>query len=143
MEKIIVPKFEALGGKIEFVTGSPASSFAKLVAGRGRAPFDVMEVLDAQVGDFAQVDYLQPINLDLIPNKTNIQPFQYNNTYVGSWFTQEVICYNTEKFSELGLSAPKTYADLAAPALQDKVSLPDINSGAGLANFGGVIFAAG
>ena len=72
MEKVIVPKFEALGGKIEFVTGSPASSFAKLVAGRGRAPFDVMEVLDAQVGDFAQVDYLQPINLDLIPNKKNI-----------------------------------------------------------------------
>ena len=33
MEKVIVPKFEALGGKIEFVTGSPASSFAKLVAG--------------------------------------------------------------------------------------------------------------
>ena len=31
----------------------------------------------------------------------------------------------------------------AAPELQDKVSLPDINSGAGLANFGGVIYAAG
>jgi putative spermidine/putrescine transport system substrate-binding protein len=143
MEKVIVPKFEALGGKIEFVTGSPAASFAKLVAGRGRAPFDVMEILDAQVGDFAQVDYLQPINLDLIPNKSNLQPFQYNASYVGSWFTQEVICYNTEKFSELGIPAPKTYADLALPALQDKVSLPDINSGAGLANFGGVIFAAG
>ena len=91
MEKIIVPKFEALGGKIEFVTGSPAANFAKLVAGRGRAPFDVMEVLDAQVGDFAQVDYLQPINLDLIPNKVNLQPFQYNTTYVGSWNTQEII----------------------------------------------------
>ena len=48
-----------------------------------------------------------------------------------------------KKFAELGLAAPKTYADLAAPALQDKVSLPDINSGAGLANFGGVIYAAG
>jgi putative spermidine/putrescine transport system substrate-binding protein len=143
IEKVIVPKFEALGGKIEFVTGSPAANFAKLVAGRGRAPFDVMEVLDAQVGDFAQVDYLQPINLDLVPNKTNIEPFQYNTTYVGSWFTQEVICYDTEKFSELGLAAPKTYADLAHPALQDKVSLPDINSGAGLANFGGVVYAAG
>ena len=95
MEKIIVPKFEALGGKIEFVTGSPAANFAKLVAGRGRAPFDVMDVLDAQVGDFAQVDYLQPINLDLIPNKVNLQPFQYNTTYVGSWNTQETICYNT------------------------------------------------
>ena len=68
MEKVIVPKFEALGGKIEFVTGSPASSFAKLVAGRGRAPFDVMEVLDAQVGDFAQVDYLQPCLLYTSPS---------------------------------------------------------------------------
>ncbi|MDB2324602.1 extracellular solute-binding protein [Alphaproteobacteria bacterium] len=143
IEKIIVPKFEALGGKIEFVTGSPAANFAKLVAGRGRAPFDVMEILDAQVGDFAQVDYLQSIDLDLIPNKSNLQPFQYNETYVGSWNTQETICYNTEKFKELGLAAPKSYADLAAPELADKVSLPDINSGAGLANFGGYIYAAG
>ena len=32
IEKKIVPKFEAMGGKIEFVTGSPQSNLAKLIA---------------------------------------------------------------------------------------------------------------
>ena len=32
IETKIVPKFEAMGGKIEFVTGSPQSNLAKLIA---------------------------------------------------------------------------------------------------------------
>ena len=54
IEDVIGPKFAALGGKLEFVTGSPQSNLAKLIAGRGTAPFDVMEVLDAQEKDFSK-----------------------------------------------------------------------------------------
>ena len=68
MEELIVPKFEAEGGKIEFVTGSPQANFAKLVAARGNAPFDLMEVLDAQVADMLELDYLQNLDLSKIPN---------------------------------------------------------------------------
>jgi hypothetical protein len=41
----IASKFEAEGGKVEYVTGSPAANFAKLIAARGKAPFDVVKFL--------------------------------------------------------------------------------------------------
>jgi len=41
---------EKLGGKMEYVAGSPAEHLAKLIAARGRpAPFDVVEMVDALV----------------------------------------------------------------------------------------------
>jgi len=44
LAKNLSPKIEALGGKVEFVIGSPQDNLAKLIAARGReAPFDVIE----------------------------------------------------------------------------------------------------
>ncbi len=141
--KVIVPKFEALGGKIEFVTGSPQANLAKLIAGRGNAPFDIMEILDAQIQDFRDAEFLQPLDLDKIPNKQHLEDWQVHDDTIGSWFTQETICYNKDKFAELGIDAPTTYSDLANPKLAGRVSIPDITSGGGLANFGAFAHAAG
>jgi putative spermidine/putrescine transport system substrate-binding protein len=140
---VIVPKFEAEGGKIEFVTGSPQANLAKLIAGRGKAPFDIMEILDAQIQDFKDAEFLQPLDLDKIPNKQHLEDWQVSDMVVGSWFTQEVICYNKDKYAELGLEPPKTYTDLANPKLAGRLSIPDITSGGGLANFGAFAHAAG
>ena len=144
MENKIVPKFEELGGTIEFVTGSPQSNLAKLIAARGQAPFDVMEVLDAQEKDFFETnEFLQKIDLSKVPNTEFLDDWQYNDWRVASWHTQETICYNTEKFDELGIDPPTTYADLANPKLAGRLSIPDITSGGGLANFGAIVRAAG
>lgn len=144
IENKIVPKFEALGGKIEFVTGSPQANLAKLIAGRGKAPFDVMEVLDAQEKDFFTTnEFIQKIDLDMVPNKEFLDDWQYNEWRVASWHTQETICYNTEKFKELGIDPPTTYKDLINPKLEGRLSIPDITSGGGLANFGAIVHAAG
>ncbi len=143
MVELIVPKFEAMGGKIEFVTGSPQANFAKVITGRGKAPFDVMEVLDAQIGDAMESGYFQKVDLSKIPNKKYVDDYQYNENMVGSWHTQEVICYHVDKFAEQGIPVPKTYADLIHPKLAGKVSFPDINSGGGLANFTAINIAAG
>lgn len=140
---IISKKFEELGGKIEFVTGSPQANLAKVIAARGNLPFDIMEILDAQVGDFIEGKLIEPVDLAKIPNKEFVQSFQYNKNMVGTWVTQEVICYNTAKYKELGLAPPKTYKDLADPKLGRKVSIPDINSGGGLSAVGAFAFAAG
>ncbi len=139
----IVPKFEALGGKIEFVTGSPQANLAVVVAARGRAPFDVMEIMDAQVDSVMEGGFIQKIDLSKIPNKKHIASFQYSDDLVGSWHTQEVICYNKDKYAELGIPAPKTYSDLVRPELAGRLTFPDINSGGGLSNFAGVVYAAG
>lgn len=142
-EAKIVPKFEALGGKIVFVTGSPQANLAKLIAARGRAPFDVMEILDAQEKDFESSDFRQTLDLKKIPNVAHLDDFQYSDKWVAIWTTQEVICYNTEKFKEEGIPVPTTYADLGHPKLIGRVMIPDITSGGGLANFGGLVYAAG
>ena len=68
IEENIVPKFEAEGGKVEFITGSPAANFAKIIAARGEAPFDVVEILAAQVKDYHELDVLHELDLQLIPN---------------------------------------------------------------------------
>ena len=140
----IAPKFEALGGEIEFVTGSPQSNLAKLIAGRGKAPFDVMEVLDAQEKDFfVSKDFIQKIDTSSMSNVQYLEDWQYNDWRIASWHTQESICYNRDKFEELGLPAPKTYNDLTNPKLAGRISIPDITSGGGLANFGAIAHAAG
>jgi spermidine/putrescine-binding protein len=144
MVTAIVPKFEALGGKIEFVTGSPQANLAKLIAARGSAPFDVMETLDAQEKDFfATKEFIQKIDLTQLTNKKYLDDWQYNDWRVASWSTQEVICYDTEKYKELGLPTPTTYQDLVNEKLTGRVVIPDITSGGGFANFGGIAYAAG
>ncbi len=144
IEKVIMPKFEAMGGSIEFVTGSPQANLAKLIAGRGRAPFDVMEVLDAQEQDFfATNEFLQKIDLSKVTNTENLEDWQYSDWRVASWHTQESICYNRDKFAELGIDAPTTYADLVNEKLAGRISIPDITSGGGLANFAAISHAAG
>jgi putative spermidine/putrescine transport system substrate-binding protein len=140
----IAPKFEAMGGKIEFVTGSPQSNLAKLIAARGKAPFDVMEVLDAQEKDFfVSHDFIQKIDTSSIPNVKYLEDWQYNDWRIASWHTQESICYNRDKFKELGLPVPVTYNDLTHPKLAGRLSIPDITSGGGLANLGAMSHAAG
>ena len=144
IENKIVPKFEAMGGKIEFVTGSPQANLAKLIAGRGKAPFDVMEVLDAQEKDFFDSkDFIQKIDTSGMSNVQYLEDWQYNDWRIASWHTQESICYNRDKFEELGLPAPVTYNDLTNPKLKGRISIPDITSGGGLANFGAIAHAAG
>ncbi len=143
MDKELSPRFAKLGGKLEFVTGSPQANFAKLVAGRGRAAFDVIEILDAQLPDYAQSNYLAAVDLAKIPNKQYLDSYQFNDKMIAIWSTEEGLCYNIDKFKALGLAPPTTYKDLAQPVLAGRVMIPDINSGGGLAGFGGFVHAAG
>ena len=139
----IVSKFEAEGGKVEFVTGSPAANFAKIVAARGQAPFDVVEILAAQVKDYHELEVLHPLDLSLIPNVQYLADSRYNESLVGSWETQEVICYHQDKFAEEQIPIPATYRDLVHPKIAGRLQFPDINSGGGLPGLAGVAFSEG
>ena len=143
IEENIVPKFEAEGGKVEFITGSPAANFAKIIAARGEAPFDVVEILAAQVKDYHELDVLHELDLQLIPNTEFLASNRYNESVVGSWETQEVICYHKDKFAEEGIPVPTTYRDLVHPKIAGRLLFPDINSGGGLPGLAGVAFAEG
>jgi putative spermidine/putrescine transport system substrate-binding protein len=143
-ERLIASKFADLGGTVEFVTGSPQANMSKLFAARGQTPpIDMIEMLDATLPIMVANDLLEPIDLESVSNKAALQDFQYDDTKVASWATQEGICYDVGAYAELGLEAPTTYGDLAAPELDARVIIPDINSGGGLANFSAMAIAAG
>lgn len=142
--KIIVPKMEAMGAKVEFVIGSPQDNLAKIIAARGReAPFDIVEILDAQFDQVLEGGLIIPIDYNVVKNVDQIEPWQKHANAVANWTTQEVICYDKGKFAELGIPVPTTYKDLAHEKLAGRVMIPDITSGGGLANFAGITIAAG
>src|SRR5690606_29311839 len=96
------------------------------------------------VVDFEKLDYLQELDGDRIPNKSYLPDYLVPpGNVIGSWISQEGICYNKDAFRKLGISEPGTYADLIHTSLEGRVSFPDINSGGGLANLGGIVYAAG
>jgi putative spermidine/putrescine transport system substrate-binding protein len=140
----IVPKMQEMGAKVEFVTGSPPDNLAKLIAARGReAPFDVLDTFDASLPSVIAAGLFQKIDVKAIPNVQFLESWQYSDQRIASWITEEAICYNNQKFSELGIPPPTTYRDLANPKLAGRVAIPDIASGGGLANFSAIAYAEG
>ena len=122
-------QFEALGGKIEFVQGSPTNHLAKLIAARGSAPpFDVFDVADNTLTDTVDGGFLEKIDLKSIPNLKELLPSQYSELAIAGWVSQDGIMYNTEKFKELGIPAPTTYTDLLNPKLKDRVMAIDLTT---------------
>lgn len=143
-KRLATAKMEALGAKLTFVSGSPQINFAKLVAARGGPPpMDTIEVSDGTVKDIRDAGFLQPINPALIPNAKFIGREMVTSDLVRIWTTQESMCYNEQKFKELGIPPLKTYADLANPKLAGHVDLPDIVSGGGMAAIAGFSHANG
>tara|TARA_A100001037_G_scaffold305710_2_gene346943 strand:+ start:1565 stop:2641 length:1077 start_codon:yes stop_codon:yes gene_type:complete len=141
---IIVPKIEAEGGTVQFVHASTQDNIAKLAAARGRdVPIDVMEILDAIMPTFTKENLLQKIDLSQVPNTKYLKDGFYDEWKVATWIVQEGICFNRDKFKEMGLPAPKTYKDLGHSKLEGLVVIPDITSGGGIANFAGIVYAAG
>jgi putative spermidine/putrescine transport system substrate-binding protein len=142
--QIIAPKMQEMGSKVDYVTGSPQDNLAKLIAARGREPpFDVLDTFDASLPSVIQAGLFQPIDLKAIPNTQFLESWQFSDRKIASWMTEEAICYNKQKYSELGLSPPTTYRDLANPKLAGRVAIPDIASGGGLSNFSAISYAEG
>jgi putative spermidine/putrescine transport system substrate-binding protein len=83
------------------------------------------------------------VSLTAKPYIQHLQEGFYDDTKVATWIVQEGICYNRDKFKEVGIPAPTTYSDLGNPKLEGLVTVPDITSGGGLANFAGMVYAAG
>ena len=135
---------EARGARVEFVTGSPQDNMAKLIAARGRPVCDVIEVLDATWDEMVELDFVvDELDFGLIPNAEETLAYLRGKNHTGSWFTQEGICYNADKFREHGIPEPTTYKDLIHPKLEGLIQIPDITSGGGLANFSAIVKAAG
>lgn len=128
VHEFIGVELEKRGGKIEYVLAPPREALAQLIAARGRTiPFDVVEMSDNTWVDTVEGKFLQPIDLAKIPNKKDLESFQYDSLKVASWVTQEGLIYDAEKFRQAGIQPPRRYSDLADPRLAGKVLMIDVS----------------
>ena len=127
ISEYVTPKFEAEGGKIEFITGNPRNLLSKLIAARGQdAPMDVVEVAESTWADLREGDFLTTYNKDNIPNLAGLDPALYDDYRVGNWLTEVGIVYDLDKFKKAGIEQPTKFSDLMNPKLAGKVGLPDV-----------------
>ena len=95
----IAPKFEAEGGKLEFITGNPRNLLSKLIAARGQdAPMDVVEIAESTWADLKEGDFVAKYNKDNIPNLAGLDSAMYDEYRVGNWLTEIGIVYDIDKF---------------------------------------------
>lgn len=125
----ICPKIEAEGGTVEFVTGNPRNLLAKLVAARGQnePPFDVVEISDATLPLVLAAGFLEKMDLANVPNVADLDASLFDEYKVANYMTQEGFIVNLEKLEELGVERPARYRDLLNPALEGKITFPDIS----------------
>jgi putative spermidine/putrescine transport system substrate-binding protein len=128
--ELIGKKLEEMGAKIEYVIGSPRDNFAKLIAARrqGDLPIDVMEISPELTLTLDKQGFVEPLNYKAIANSSNVDSIYRTPTAVATQVIQIGIAYNKKKFDELGLPAPKSFADLANPKLAGHVAMTDVNS---------------
>ena len=128
VHEFIGVELEKRGGKVEYVLAPPREALAQLIAARGRAmPFDVVEMADNTWVDTFEGKFLQKIDLSKIPNKKDLETFQYDEWKVASWNTQEGMIYDTAKFKAAGIPAPQHYRDMTDPRLAGKVLMIDVS----------------
>ena len=119
--------FEALGGKVDYIVGTPPNHLSKLIAARGAAaPFDVFDVADSTMSDTIDGGFLEKIDLKNVPNIKALMPTQYNDLVIAGWGTQEGIFAISERFKSLGLPPPTRYTDLLNPKLAGRVEPVDL-----------------
>ena len=124
---VFCPKFEAEGGKVEWVSGNPRVLLSKLVAARGQdAPFDVVEIVDSTWPETLKAGFVQKYDPANIPNTKGLNSNMYDEYKVANWITEEGFIFDIKGFEELGIPRPTRFKDLLHPKLQGKVAFPDV-----------------
>jgi putative spermidine/putrescine transport system substrate-binding protein len=116
------------GASIDYVIGSPEDSIARIIAAKrqGQVPFDILSgfpiayQLAVSGGLLARIDRSRLKNADAVPDHI-FEEYQITTAY-----SPDCIVYNEDKLAEAKIDPPRTYADLANPALKGRVAFPDI-----------------
>lgn len=128
IKEILGERLEEAGIKLETVSGTSAEFLARLVTGRGQpAPFDIVEIADENYLDFIDGDFLSEIDLDNVPNVSQLDGSLFDSYRVAHWASQPALLYNPEKFAAAGINPPERFSDLVDERLKGRVLLTDIS----------------
>lgn len=127
------------GAKVQYVEGNPSDIAAKIYATSSQGadpPVDVIETDTQTQSQLAQRHLLVPTAdyqdkaQDVFGNVTSEAVNRGYSPPHCDWYI--VFAYNTEKYDELGLGAPKSWSDLFNPKVRGHVSIPDISTAMGI-----------
>lgn len=122
-------KVEAMGAKVEYVVGSPAENFSKIVSARGRAvPIDVIEIGAAERVAMSRNNFLEDMPTAQIPNLSNLWVKVVDRKAIAHVMVQNGIVLRSDKFSGEKLALPKRFEDLQEPRLANRVAFPDVTN---------------
>jgi putative spermidine/putrescine transport system substrate-binding protein len=133
LQQYVAPALEQSGAKIEFVLGQPNDNLAKLIAARGqRPPIDLIEYSENDRTSMDGADVLASIDYTALDNARGVPANGRLVNMVANSSTLDGIVFNAAKYREAGLPPPRSYADLAHPALRDRVAFGDITTPQGV-----------
>lgn len=129
VRNLVGKKIEAMGAKVEYVVGSPAENFSKIVSARGRAvPIDVIEIGAAERVAMTRNDFLEDLPTAKIPNLSKLGVQVADKKAIAHVMVENGIVIRTDKFTAEKLATPKRFEDLQDPKLAHRVAFPDVTN---------------
>lgn len=129
VHNLVGKKIEAMGAKVEYVVGSPAENFSKIVAARGRAvPIDVLEIGAAEQIAMSRNDFLEDMPTAKIPNLSRLSVQVVDKKAIAHAIVENGIIIRSDKFAAEKLAVPARFEDLKDPKLAHRVAFPDVTN---------------
>jgi putative spermidine/putrescine transport system substrate-binding protein len=129
VHNLVGKKLEAMGAKVEYVVGSPAENFSKIVSARGRAaPIDVIEIGAAERMAMTRNDFLEDLPVAKIPNLSKLWVQVQDKKSIAHAMVQNGIVLRSDKFQSEKLPVPKRFEDLQDAKFANRVAFPDVTN---------------
>jgi len=129
VQNLVGKKIEAMGAKVEYVVGSPAENFSKIVSARGRAvPIDVIEIGAAERVAMSRNDFLEDLPQAKIPNLSKLSVGVVDKKAIAHAMVENGILIRADKFAAEKQALPKRFEDLQSPKLANRVAFPDVTN---------------
>lgn len=127
VHNLVGKKVEAMGAKVEYVIGSPAENFSKIVAARKRAvPIDVIELGAAERVAMSRNDFLEDMPTAKIPNLSKLSVSVVDKKAIAHAIVQNGIVIRSDTFKSENLPVPKLFESLEDPKLAQRAAFPDV-----------------
>ena len=129
---------EETGATVEFVLGNPSDIAAQIYAANAQGaepPVDIIQGGDQVRAQLASAGMLVPISeyvSDPVEVFGAVMQSHDGEYSPGSCDWHLTLAYNEQKFEELQLDPPTSWADLQAPELAGHVAIPNITTDMGL-----------
>jgi putative spermidine/putrescine transport system substrate-binding protein len=120
-------RFEELGGKVEYVIGTPTENLGKIIAARGRAvPIDMIEIGPAERIAMTRNQFLEDLPAAMMSSLPKLSVKVVDKQAIAHQMVQNGIIYRTDRFEQEQLRVPTRFEDLQDPKLAQRTIFPDV-----------------